>query len=752
MTQHESGTGIIDFIPDAIFAIDRNGKVIFWNSAMEEMTGVEADEMVGKGDFEYAIPFYGERRKILIDLVFSYEEYISRFYSDLKKSGRMMTAESSLSYPKGKARFLWVKAGPLYDKNGSITGAIESIRDITEQKEIEERLRESERKRDFPDMLPQIIFETDANGFLVYMNKIGYETFGYSKEDFNRGIQIHQLIAPEDRTRAEKSIKEFLSGVKINPEGNEYNLLRKDGTKIPVSIYATLILMDENVIGFRGVIVDISGRKRIEKELKERERTLTTLIDNLPGVVYRCANDPDWTMIFISDRCKELTGYSPDDFISRKIVTYNDIIHPDYRKRLWDIWQSLLKSGNDFEEEYQIVTRSGETKWVWERGKGIFSDDGTLLYLEGLIMDVSEQRKINDLLKVSREQLSLAIEGSGAGLWDWNIPTGNMDINDQWAEIIGYTRDELKPVSINAWIKFCHPDDLKHSDELLKRHLKGEIPYYECESRMHHKDGRWIWVLDRGKVVEWDDKHNPVRMVGIHLDITHRRYLEDAIRKKNQQLNLLTGITRHDIRNQLTALYGYITISKETIHDPKTLPGYLDSAEKCIQTIERQIQFTRVYQDMGVQDPVWQNVKEIVSKVIPTISIRDINISFRGTEFEIYSDLLFEKVIYNLIDNALRYGGEKMTEISFYSEKKDNIMLFICEDDGEGISDSDRLFLFNQGYGKNTGFGLFLSREILNITGIEIMERSEKGNGARFEMKIPEGRWRYVHMYPSSMK
>ena len=136
---------IINFLPDATFAIDRAGTVIAWNRAIEEMTGVAAQVMLGKGNYEYAVPFYGERRPILIDLIFSSPEEIQAHYSQIVQDGTMLAAETALPRVHGEIRTLWGKASPLYDKNGQIPGSIESIRDITERKKAEDTVAERSR-------------------------------------------------------------------------------------------------------------------------------------------------------------------------------------------------------------------------------------------------------------------------------------------------------------------------------------------------------------------------------------------------------------------------------------------------------------------------------------------------------------------------------------------------------------------------------------------------------------------------------
>ncbi|WP_321504916.1 HAMP domain-containing sensor histidine kinase [uncultured Methanoregula sp.] len=220
-----------------------------------------------------------------------------------------------------------------------------------------------------------------------------------------------------------------------------------------------------------------------------------------------------------------------------------------------------------------------------------------------------------------------------------------------------------------------------------------------------------------------------------------RRAAEEALTLANKKLSLLNSITRHDIVNQLTALRGFLQLSLAKPTDEqgrRYIEKELDAAER----ISRQILFTREYQDIGMKAPVWQNAAEVIRKARPESGTPVLVIGSELETLEILADGLLEKVIFNLVDNAMRHGGESLTTIRFSARETHDTLLLFCEDDGAGVSLEDKARLFTQGYGKNTGYGLFLIREILSITGITIHETGTPGAGARFEMTIPPGNFR----------
>jgi len=245
------------------------------------------------------------------------------------------------------------------------------------------------------------------------------------------------------------------------------------------------------------------------------------------------------------------------------------------------------------------------------------------------------------------------------------------------------------------------------------------------------------------KTVPIADKGMPV-LLSVITDITERKAAEDALSRVNKKLTILSSITRHDIKNQLMALSTYLELSKEELDTIPTASEYLKKEMKIAEIIGHQIDFTKIYENMGTKSPVWQNINTRVQRAVAALPLRDVGVVVEPLDLEIYADSLFEKVFYNLIDNALRYGGRAMTTIRITSSETGDGLVIACEDDGVGIPGDDKKCLFEQGYGKNTGLGLFLTREILSITGITIAETGEPGKGARFEILVPKDCYRVI--------
>lgn len=218
-------------------------------------------------------------------------------------------------------------------------------------------------------------------------------------------------------------------------------------------------------------------------------------------------------------------------------------------------------------------------------------------------------------------------------------------------------------------------------------------------------------------------------------DITELKQMSNALRSANGKLNLLNNIIRHDILNTVAGLLGLEDMTLDIIRNEDAIE-LLHEIRSSTLKIQQQIAFTREYQDIGVNTAQWQHVEEIVARARAETGERNIIVDINVGNVEVYADPLLEKVFYNLMDNAIRYG-EKITTIRFSAITVPEGLALICEDDGIGVPDCVKERIFEQGYGKNTGQGLFLVREILAITGISIRENGTYGQGARFEMIIP---------------
>ena len=389
------------------------------------------------------------------------------------------------------------------------------------------------------------------------------------------------------------------------------------------------------------------------------------------------------------------------------------------------------------------MTNSGDQKIIWWNTQPLRDAQGKPVQFIAIGRDNTERRLTEERINSLRQFQESVIKN--ASIWISVLDgKGNVRVWNRAAEeISGYPAAELIG-SNTIWSRMYPGKEYRrtvtttiHDVIRSKKHLEN------FETMIRTKGGL-------ARIISWNI--SPLQdvpgieetFIAIGKDITEQKSLQDSVQLANKKLNLLSSITRHDIVNQLTALDGYLDLSREVLGDPVKLKEYIIEEQKIAEIIEAQILFTKDYQEMGVKMPEWQNVHRCVDLAKANLALSGIVVKTDGLSLEVFADLLLVRVFYNMIDNALRYGGEKMTTIRVSSLESDHGLIIILEDDGIGIPADQKEAVFNRGYFKHMGFGLFLSREILAITGITIAENGVPGKGARFEITVPKGGYQYI--------
>ena len=325
-----------------------------------------------------------------------YRDQMDKAFRELVDHGAPYEVEFKIKHGI-TGRIVDIKSIAEYDPEERLIFGV--IQDITERKQAERELINREAKyRELANSLPVSVFETDLDGNLTFVNETTINWFGYTEAEIYSGFNVFQFVPGHDRQRTISRFKKVIT--EDQQISDEYLVQRKDGSYFPVIISSFALKTDGVIVGIRGTLVDISQQKQSELKIEKSQRNLTNLISNLPGFVYRCKNDEDWTMEYVSEGFSAITGYTVDDIIKTRRITFSGIMHPDYRKYIWEKWQFLLSIKSPFEEEYPILTKDGEVRWVWERGRGIFDEDDSLIHLEGFITDITERKRSQQIQKM----------------------------------------------------------------------------------------------------------------------------------------------------------------------------------------------------------------------------------------------------------------------------------------------------------------------------------------------------------------
>lgn len=347
-----------------------------------------------------------------------------------------------------------------------------------------------------------------------------------------------------------------------------------------------------------------------------------------------------------------------------------------------------------------------------------------------------ENRKLSEAAQALRESVDkyrTLIENSQDAVFI--VQDGKLVfISPSIERILGFTPEIMLTRPI---IEFIAPPDRSKVEELARLLIKRNDGAVE-RIRLLRKDGQKETLADLS-VSRIDYHGRPASMGTLH-DQTAKVDAQTALAEANRKLQLMTGITRHDILNQLMVLRGNLELAKNA----KSLSSAQSMETRAMEAainIENMIVFTKDYQDIGMNTPGWVDLPSLVRKAADGISATSLDLRNQLPAMDIYTDPLIVKVFHNLIDNALRHG-QGTTWIEFSARVENGNLLVSIQDDGVGIDARDKLRVFDRGFGKHTGMGLFFSMEVLSITGISIKEEGEPGHGARFVLSIPEGKWR----------
>ena len=348
-----------------------------------------------------------------------------------------------------------------------------------------------------------------------------------------------------------------------------------------------------------------------------------------------------------------------------------------------------------------------------------------------------ERRRVADALRSENEKNKSLMDNASDAIFIIDVVSGMMvDANKKALEMTGRTLEEIRSSSFLS----IHPPEYHEQ----YRHSFNNLILEGTGSQKRvilGKGGKQIPMIASTTTIDVGGRHC---IMGIFHDISDIHMTQEALQLANKKLNLLSEITRHDIRNKLTVIGGYLDLVKDRPSEPE-YSMYFKKIKSMVKVIGENIEFTRLYQNLGVAAPGWHDVHEVFFKACTHIDIQSVNVQSDTRGLEIFSDPLLERAFYNFVENSLQHGGNVTIIRISVRESSDGSVIVSIEDNGTGIPPFEKETIFTKGYGRNTGLGLFLVKEILSITGIGIRETGEYHKGARFELIVPQGAYRFPH-------
>jgi PAS domain S-box-containing protein len=518
--------------------------------------------------------------------------------------------------------------------------------------------------------------------------------------------------------------------------------------------------------------------------LEESETRLRTLLQAIPDPVW--LKDPDGRFLYCNPRFEALYAAAEADIIGKTDYDFVDRDTAD-ASRARDL--AAMAAGAATMNEDALVFASDDHRELVQTIKTPVHDaQGRIIGVLGIARDITELKRAEQeltrhrehLLELvdartrsltdERERLERILQGTRAGTWEWNIQTGATVFNERWAEIIGYRLEELAPVNIDTWMRLVHPDDLERSADLLRRHLGGAVDYYECEARMRHKQGHWVWVLDRGKVVARDAEGKPLLMAGTHMDI-HRtkeaeleltRAKEEAERASLAKSEFLANMS-HEIRTPMNAVLGlaYLLERQALPEEARDLARKIhDSGKSLLGIINDILDFSKI--ESGKVEiehapfrltQVLDNLATVMTATARHKAIELVIVPPICSDWPLLGDpLRLGQILINLTNNAIKFTDAGVVEVRIEPVGVSATRLrlrFAVHDTGIGIDAANQARLFQpftqadvsttRRYG-GSGLGLAISRRLVELMGGHMGLESTPGVGSNFWFELPLAR------------
>jgi PAS domain S-box-containing protein len=635
-------------------------------------------------------------------------------FDRMKESSTPVTSTTEI--PAFGGTYL-VSCTPVLDETGNLQRVVHIATDITHLKRAEKTLSDRE-------AWYRTIFEnsTDAvilmNGTILDCNPAAEHLWGYTREQIigHDPVEFSPPVQPDGPASEEAAATYNLAAYEWGKQFFPWQYRNSDGRLIDtdVSLSSVVIGGERRLIA---IIRDITARKQAEARIEKNEQTLRLITDSVSDMV--CLTDLDLIPVYISPSAVRLRGYTLAELqqlpLDHRLAPESCVVALRMRDEL------LVQRDQGVPEpltvELEVCKKGGGAFWSENALTLIRDDAGKPVRILAVGRDITERKRLENQIR-------------------------------RLASIPQLDPEPVIEVYRNKEILFANPACLTWLEKLrMPDNPQAFLPPDFDEIIASFKESgsgvisREVLVGDA--VFEESLTLSPGGLaVRIYAhDITRRHQTGSAFARANRKLHLLTGITRHDIRNRLTAVLGYIELAKSSTTDP-ALQEYLSRSEKAAGEIRLQIEYTKEYENLGSSAPVWHDLSSLIASARTQLDLHGITLTDDVAGVSILADPLFSRIITNLVDNALRHGGAQLTTIRFSGLVNPDSYVLICEDDGVGIPKKDKAAIFRRVIGEDTQIGLFLMQGILSLTMITIRETGEPGKGARFEMIVPPGGYR----------
>lgn len=724
---------MFDIVPDIISIHDTENRILYYNKTGLDFLGKTNQDVLGK----YCHEIKGHQSNA----------------ENCPSSECIKSEEPTkiIKYDSKSLRWFDIRAYPVKDKTGQVVKIIEHLRDITNQKLIEEELEQA--KSEWHAIFNAIGHPTvilSPQNSIIEVNNAAEKLFGKTRVEIlgKSCFDIFHKTAGGDRPE-NCPMREMLKNQKY--EASAMEIEGCDG-KFLVSCTPVFDL-EGNIAKVIHIATDITQLKETEKNLIESEQKLSLLMDNIPGLAYRCKLDKDWTMLFMSRGCKMLTGYDPEEFIDSLIIKYGEIIHPEDRQKVWEGVIKSVPQKRSFIVEFRIITKEGKVKHVWERGKVVNRGDEE--YIEGVIFDITERKKAEIDLKLSEEKYRLLIQNQNDLIVKVDQLGRFLYVSQTYCKTFGRTDSELLNTN---FMPMVHEDDQEQTAKAMST-LRFYPHTCYVEQRAMTANG-WRWFAWSDKAI-LNEANEIIEIIGVGRDITERKIIEFELVKAKEKAeesdklkSAFLANMSHEIRTPMNGLIGFSElISQPGLQEDERLKYAEIINSSCNQLLKivndlidiSQIETKQVIIRKEIFDinTLIDELEEFFRPQVLNKNLRFISKKQSPRAIFISSDKTkLRQVLTNLLSNAIKFT--QSGAISFGYTIEDAVIRFFVSDTGKGIPLKFHAMIFdrfrqidneNWEYG-GTGLGLSIARAYVENLGGKMSLISEPDKGSEFYFTI----------------
>jgi PAS domain S-box-containing protein len=719
LESEERYRSVVQNIPVMVWTSSEKGDTVFITPNVKELYGYTPEEIYSGGQQVWCKHIDPDDRVKL-----------NEAYNALFADGRVFDVEYRYQRPDGTSLWLNDRADLVYEKDGvRYTDGVTT--DITGRKQIETALRESEgRFRELADLLPQIVFEIDPKGKLTFLNRIGFATTGYGEDALQRGLSAFQMFIPEEHDRAMLKMRKLLGGEKVS--NDEYTILRKDGSKFPAIVYAAPIIYENRAVGVRGVVVDITERKRAEEALRVSEDRFRGIAERIDDIIIDMNHEGGIT--YASPSVEPALGYKPEEMNRTRMEQY---LPQSEISRIAPNWAAVMQGKSVIGIQGEMLRKDG-TCISAEMNASPILKDGRVVGVQAVIRDITERKLVEKELRRSEKRFRDLAELLPQIVFETDEDGNLTFVNRLGLVSTGYTEDDFR-VGVNLF-QLIHPEEYgKVSESLARRNEREPI---SVELKVLRKDNSvFPAVVYAGAIVR---ERKVVGFRGVAVDITERKRMEEALLKSDRlaAIGETAAMVGHDLRNPLQGIAGAIHLLRQ-----ESLTA--NERDEMLQVIQDNVQYSdSIVRDLSDYSAEIQlKLAEATPKSITRDAIGAVKVPQNVTVQDLSEDQptlrvdpdRMKRMFINLIENAIAAMPQGGT-LTISSKKSDGNVEIALTDTGSGIPEKVMENLWKPlqtTKAKGLGLGLAICKRIVDAHGGTISVKSKGGEGTTVTICLP---------------